>query len=86
MYFSTKELKSRNINLRPGEAFPFQDKHSIRLLGPAFGVNDAMNKPFSELDYVTSVDVKSPAMAEKIKNLKMSLRDAEKLASEAGKV
>jgi hypothetical protein len=88
VYFATKELQSRNINLKPGEAFPLQDKTSIRMLGSAFGCPDALNMPWNELPYVTSVDVRNPSLAEKIKTLKMTHRDAQKMAQEAaqGKV
>ena len=88
MYFATKELQSQNINLKVGEAFPYQDKMSIRLLGPAFGCPDAMNMAWNQLPYVAMVDVRNKQVAEKIKSLKMSFRDAQKLAEEAaqGKV
>ena len=65
-YFATRPLKAKRIQIKVGDQFVLQDKNYIRGLGSAYGVKDAFACPFSELDYVEILNVKSPEMAKAI--------------------
>ena len=52
IFVATRQLRSRTVNLEPGDPFPIQQKWAIRDLGPSFGVAEAARWPFSRLDYV----------------------------------
>ena len=47
-----RALRTPNLHLRVGEAFPVQDVRAIRSYGPAYGVEDAETKPVEQLGYV----------------------------------
>jgi len=55
VFVATRALKARHLTLKKGDPFPFQDRAMIRALGPAFGVPNADELPWSELDYVETV-------------------------------
>lgn len=78
-YFATKGLVGKHFAIRKGDLFFMQSKDYIRALGPAYGVPDAATKPFSELPYVRTVNVGSPAMFNQIRAQALSLEQAEKL-------
>jgi hypothetical protein len=65
VYFCTRAPSvpgKRTGGMKAGDPFAWQDKETIKRFGPAFGVLDAIDRRFADLDYVTSVGVGSEAM------------------------
>ena len=63
IFFAKRALKAKNITIRAGEPFPYQDLKVIQGFGEAYGVKDAHLKSAAELDYVEVVDVHARQMA-----------------------
>lgn len=85
MYFATRALDAPRLKLNAGDPFPLQDKFSIRGLGRSFGVPEADRLPFSDLPYVTTLNVHSEEMARAIRDQGLDLKRARKLV-ERGQV
>jgi len=66
IFFAKRALKAKNITIRVGEPFPYQDIRVIQGFGEAYGVKDAMSKSAAELDYVEVVDVHDRQMAKHV--------------------
>lgn len=56
----------RTAGLAAGDPFPWQDKTVIKRMGSAFGVLDAMDQRFADLDYVVCVNVGSEVVRQQI--------------------
>ena len=82
VYFAKRPLVAKRITLQAGQMFPLQDKGYIRGLGAAYGVPDAATRPFSELDYVDMLNVRTDEMAKAIQDNGLNLTAAKKLLGE----
>lgn len=56
----------RTAGLAAGDPFPWQDKIVIKRMGSAFGVLNAMDQRFADLDYVVCVNVGSEVVRQQI--------------------
>lgn len=82
VHFATKSMKARALNVRAGDPFPLQDRASIRGYGAAYGVPDAHTRSFSDLGFVTTLDVRSEDVARQIREQRLSLREAQRLVQQ----
>lgn len=79
VYFARTALDAPKLHLAAGQAFPFQDKRTIRGLGPAYGCADADRLSFGELPYVVALNVRTEAMARHILTNGLTLEKARAL-------
>lgn len=78
-YFATRPCRAPKLVMDAGDPFPMQDKQIIRGYGAAFGCPNADALPFSELPYVTVLDVGSEDIARRIREQGIKLKDAQRL-------
>lgn len=79
MFFCAKALRSRNLNVNVGDAFPYQDINVIRGYGAAYGVPNAFSLAPMNLPYVDVIDVGTPAMQRQITQQALSAKAVKKL-------
>lgn len=84
LYFATKSLKSARVNIRKGQVFPIQDKHYLRGLGRAYGVENADKLTIPELPYVAVLNVGGEAEARQILDRKLTLDEAKTVLQAGG--
>lgn len=82
MYFARQPLLSGKVMYRVGDAFQLQDKGYIRGLGVSYGITDAWTRPFSELPYVLSVNVRDARNAYHIQQQGLRYEDVLKLIAD----
>ncbi len=81
VYFAAKSVSGSHLSIREGDRLPIQTKQFVRDLGPAFGVPNAADLPFDQLDYVRVVNVRSQVMAEQIRQQGLGHKQAAKLVT-----
>jgi hypothetical protein len=79
MYFAAKPLPGKRRSYQVGDAFEIQTKEFVRGLGEAYGVKDALTRPFSQLEYCTVLNVRSPRNARDIATRGLRVKEAAKL-------
>lgn len=79
LFFAKRPLKARNLTIRVGEPFPFQDIRVIQGYGAAYGVPDAHTKSASELDYVEVIDVHDQELARHVMQQRLTAPVVNKL-------
>jgi hypothetical protein len=84
-YFATRPLKAKRIQIKIGDQFVLQDKNYIRGLGSAYGVTNPFGCPFSDLDYVEILNVRSPEMAKAIGERNLNSERARDFVKQGGR-
>ena len=77
MYFLARDpdrTGKRLAGLKAGAVFPWQDKRMIRGVGASFGVPDAVDRSWADLDYVATVNVYTEDQRRSIVERNLSLQ------------
>ena len=86
MYFLARAPRvagRRLVGLTAGDAWPWQDKRIIRGFGASFGVGDAMDRAWADLDYVATINVDNEDMRRSIIERGMNLQAAQRMLGQS---
>lgn len=80
VHFVGKDLAGPRVTLTRGALWEAQDKRSIRLWGPAYGVADADARPFHELPFVATLVAPTMEVANAIVKRGMTADEARRMS------
>lgn len=81
LYFAARSIRGRNMELKVGDLFPFQDKGFIQGLTVSLKLDPRL--PFAKLPYVKALNMRSSLLADRVREQGLNFEQAKALVQEA---